>query len=239
MKTAGKQAAFADLNPRSLGGLFNYGMAGVSGVSNFISNANQGMDFDDNLARTTGGVAGNLAGGSIGAGLGTAAAIPLAGIPVIGPALAAASPYVGSYLGSKFLGNAGTSVAGGAWDLIDKDDSYSKLGEERPIEGLGDYAQYLNPESQKALAEYMAFTDAQQGLERGQMGYLADLERQKFDHAAKTQFQNDAAMSALNAKATLEQDRQRGQMEMLMNNSNNFWNGYNSNADLMSRIYAS
>lgn len=226
MKSNFKASAGSALDPRGFGGLANYGLAGIGGVMDFANKTNAGMDFDDAAGQALGRTAGSLGGGAIGAGIGSAAAIPLAMIPVVGPILAASAPLVGGYFGSKWGGYAGDAIGGGIVDVFDRDNDFTRgNSQQKQLDQLGKYAQFLSPDEQQNLANYLSLSDAQSQIDQKNALFSAQLAKDQFDHESKVRLQNDMMMNTLQNRAAMEQAKQQREYDMAINSSNNLWQG--------------
>lgn len=244
-----RQAFTKQMSPKGFPGAINYGAAGLSGGLNFMSNANQGMDLDDNIAQSVGLGAGSLAGGAGGAALGTAAAPFLLAVPGAGPLLAAAAPFIGQAAGTMLGGSIGKAGLGTLNNAIDGDDGFGNRlgnrGEDNTINSreinsglLGEYAQYLDEDQQKALGAYIAMNDAQQTIDRDNALFTDDLNRAGMREAAQIGVQNEAFLNTLNNKARMLEGERNNQYNMLQNNSSNMWSGLNTGMSSLAGLYA-
>lgn len=230
-------AAFnSQLNPRKMPGLSNYAGAGIAGVGEFVGNANSGMGIGENITRTTGRTAGTFAGGAGGAAIGTAVAPALAAVPVAGPVLAAASPFVGQMVGSMIGGDVGEAGTSGVWNALNGGNSISIS--DQNTEALGKYSEYLTPDQRQSLNNYLALTEAQNAIDRDNALFSDDIARARFREAAAIDFNNQAALAALNNRAQMEQADRMAQYQLAGQGSNNMFNAISSGMNSMAGLYA-
>jgi hypothetical protein len=233
---AGK-AFMSDINPLKGSGMLNLGMAGVGAGMQLVGDLNQGKDIDDSLAQAGGGLAGGLLGGATGSAAGAFIAPALAALGPVGMVAAAAAPFALGALGNMVGQSGGTAIGGGIMDLIDRDNDFTRGQDKLPVESLGKYAQFLSPDEQSSLANYLSLSDAQSQIDQRNALFANDLATQQMRDAAKINFENDAAMNTLNARIEAELQDRNNRYQMAAQNSQNIWNGLGRSQDFAARIY--